>query len=114
MVAIFHVTDHATGMVPGDWANDGEYAAVSEILHLGYPGCMILGLLGAYLAIVLIIFLGALLQKSKRYRWYNVRNQKWYKGWYKLQLNKQDLKKFNQQEKVFNLRETLQFWKHRI
>jgi hypothetical protein len=63
----------------------------------------------------LVIFLMDLLQKNKYYRWYNVRNPLWYIGWYKLTLDNNELIKLHaQEEKKFNIIETLQFWKYRI
>jgi hypothetical protein len=68
------VKNHVTGLSPDDWGPNGEYNAVDDIFHVGYPGCMIIGYMIAYIAITLVIFLMDLLQKNKYYRWYNVRN----------------------------------------
>jgi hypothetical protein len=62
----FNVEYNATGLVKGDWI-DGEYANVSDIFHIDYPGVMYLSYGLSAIAVILIIVAFWGLQKSKYY-----------------------------------------------
>jgi Ca2+/Na+ antiporter len=74
MVHTFSVTNNATGLVPGDWNEWGEYGAVDNLLHLSFPYIVPVAFGLVTLFILLVMYLYGLLQKNKQYI-YNYSNK---------------------------------------
>jgi hypothetical protein len=66
---VLDVNSNATGLVPADWQDGGEYENVSTIIKLPFPWITIVSFLLVTVFIVLAMCFYYLLQKIK---WYKV------------------------------------------
>lgn len=81
------ITDHVTGLLPADWDIDsGEYHVVTEILKIGWVGCLILMAIFSWGIIEVMYVPQYFIQKIQYWSIPDKKTKKWPLGFY--QLNK--------------------------
>jgi hypothetical protein len=84
----FNLTTHVSGLNLGDWSPGGEYYVIAQIFNSPPALAATYGFTICYTIVSLIGFCQNRLQHIKKYRWYDIRNEKtWYIGWYQLKPN---------------------------